>query len=43
MEQLISTVIFILSVIAGLLILTFLVVIHELGHAIVARRNGGYG
>ncbi len=24
----------------GLLILTFLVVIHELGHAIVARRNG---
>lgn len=40
MEQVISTVIFILSVLAGLLILTFLVVIHELGHAIVARRNG---
>ncbi len=30
----------ILAIIAGLLILTFLVVIHELGHAIVARRNG---
>ncbi|PID31399.1 hypothetical protein CR983_01420 [Candidatus Saccharibacteria bacterium] len=29
-----------LGIIAGLLILTFLVVIHELGHAIVARRNG---
>lgn len=31
---------FILSIIAGLLILVFLVVIHELGHGIVARRNG---
>ena len=31
---------FIFSVIAGLLILVLLVVIHELGHAIVARRNG---
>lgn len=30
----------ILSIGLGLLILTFLVVIHELGHAIVARRNG---
>ncbi len=33
-------VIFLLSVIAGLLILVLLVVVHELGHAIVARRNG---
>ncbi len=31
---------FILAVIAGLFILVLLVVIHELGHAIVARRNG---
>jgi regulator of sigma E protease len=31
---------FILEIIGGLLILVFLVVIHELGHAIVARRNG---
>lgn len=31
---------FILSVIAGLLILVFLVVVHELGHGIIARRNG---
>lgn len=31
---------FILSIIAGLLILVFLVVIHELGHGIVAKRNG---
>ena len=31
---------FVLSVIAGLLILVFLVVVHELGHGIVARRNG---
>lgn len=29
-----------LEIIGGLLILTFLVVVHELGHAIVARRNG---
>jgi len=29
-----------IGVITGLLILVFLVVIHELGHAIVARRNG---
>ncbi len=28
------------QIIVGLLLLTFLVVIHELGHAIVARRNG---
>lgn len=40
MDQIIPVIIFIMSVIAGLLILTFLVVIHELGHAIVARRNG---
>lgn len=31
---------FILSVIIGLLILVVLVVVHELGHAIAARRNG---
>ena len=31
---------FILSVIIGLLILVALVVVHELGHGIVARRNG---
>lgn len=30
----------ILGIIAGLVILTFLIVIHELGHALVARRNG---
>lgn len=30
----------IFGVICGLLILVFLVVVHELGHAIVARRNG---
>lgn len=35
-----ETIGFILSIIAGLLILVFLVVIHELGHGIVARRNG---
>jgi regulator of sigma E protease len=29
-----------LGVISGLFILVFLVVVHELGHAIVARRNG---
>lgn len=29
-----------LGVITGLLILVFLVVVHELGHALVARRNG---
>src|SRR6266496_4105666 len=40
MEQFWSIVGFSLSVIGGLLILTFLVVIHELGHAIAARRNG---
>lgn len=32
--------VFVLSVIAGVLILVCLVVIHELGHAIAARRNG---
>jgi regulator of sigma E protease len=31
---------FVLSVLLGLFLLVFLVVIHELGHAIVARRNG---
>ncbi len=36
----VETVGFVLSVIGGLLILVFLVVIHELGHGIVARRNG---
>ncbi len=30
----------ILSVITGLIVLVLLVVVHELGHAIVARRNG---
>lgn len=30
----------IFGIISGLLILVFLVVVHELGHAIVARRNG---
>lgn len=30
----------VLGIIVGLIALTFLVVIHELGHAIVARRNG---
>lgn len=30
----------IFGIIVGLLALTFLVVVHELGHAIVARRNG---
>ena len=29
-----------IGVIVGLIILVFLVVVHELGHAIVARRNG---
>ena len=29
-----------LSIVLGLLILVFLVVIHELGHGVVARRNG---
>lgn len=40
MDQVIAVVLFALSVLAGLLILTFLVVIHEFGHAIAARRNG---
>lgn len=31
---------FILSIVIGLLLLVFLVVVHELGHAIAARRNG---
>lgn len=35
-----ETIGFILSILAGLLILVFLVVIHEFGHGIVARRNG---
>lgn len=38
--DIIGTLGFILSVLVGLFILVFLVVIHELGHAIVARRNG---
>lgn len=40
MDNVWSVVEFILLVLGGLMILTFLVVIHELGHAIVARRNG---
>lgn len=35
-----ETIQFVLSIVAGLLILVFLVVIHELGHGIIARRNG---
>jgi len=35
-----ETLLLIFQVIIGLLLLTFLVVIHELGHAVVARRNG---
>lgn len=35
-----DAIVFVFSVLIGLLILTFLVVVHELGHAIVARRNG---
>lgn len=35
-----ETVSFIFSVIVGLLLLVLLVVLHELGHAIAARRNG---
>lgn len=31
---------FVLSVLIGLFLLVFLVVVHELGHAIVSRRNG---
>jgi len=31
---------FVLSIIVGLLLLVLLVVVHELGHAIIARRNG---
>ena len=30
----------VIGIIVGLLIITFLVVVHELGHALVARRNG---
>ena len=30
----------VLGVVIGLLVLVFLVAIHELGHAIVAKRNG---
>ena len=29
-----------LGIIVGLIILVFLVVVHELGHGIIARRNG---
>jgi len=39
MEQ-VEILVLIGQIIVGLLLLTFLVVIHELGHAIVARRNG---
>lgn len=35
-----ETILLIGQIIVGLLLLTLLVVIHELGHAIVARRNG---
>ena len=35
-----SVFIFLFQIGVGLLLLTFLVVIHELGHAIVAKRNG---
>ena len=30
----------VIGVIVGLVTLTILVIVHELGHAIVARRNG---
>ena len=30
----------VLGVIVGLVILTILVMVHELGHAVVAKRNG---
>ena len=30
----------VLGVIVGLVILTILVIVHELGHAVVAKRNG---
>ncbi len=35
-----SVLIFLFQVSVGLLLLTFLVVIHELGHALIAKRNG---
>lgn len=35
-----ETILFALSIVAGLLILVFLVVIHEFGHGVIARRNG---
>lgn len=38
--EILETLNFGLSIIIGLLILVILVVVHELGHAIVARRNG---
>ncbi len=40
MDSVLGVVGFILAVLVGLFLLVFLVVIHELGHAIVARRNG---
>src|SRR5215213_7190961 len=40
MEQFVHGLLFALSVLGGLVVMTILVVIHELGHAIVARRNG---
>lgn len=38
--QILNDLNFVLSVVIGLLILVVLVVVHELGHAIAARRNG---
>jgi regulator of sigma E protease len=40
MESILGSLDFALSVIIGLALLVILVVVHELGHAIVARRNG---
>lgn len=38
--EILGTLNFVLSIVIGLLLLVVLVVVHELGHAIVARRNG---
>lgn len=38
--EVLGTLNFVLSIIIGLLLLVILVVVHELGHAIAARRNG---
>ncbi|PLS80681.1 hypothetical protein CYG49_04430 [Candidatus Saccharibacteria bacterium] len=40
MDSILSTIGFILSVLVGIFLLVLLVVVHELGHAIAARRNG---